>query len=214
VPRQRVCESFDYEVAIIELSEPELDAWVAEHAKQEFDLSGCLFESTLIRLADDDYVWFFNQHHLTTDAWSTSLIFTYMCEYYALALQGNLSSATVPPAYSEYVKYEHRQRESKAIGRAERYWNETLSMPLVPSDFFRPVPALRAGRTTRVPCYLGGVRSQRIRDLVTGGSFAALTEDMARFQVFATVLFAWLYRVTGNRTLTIGTPNWHTQPQS
>lgn len=207
VPRQRILDSFDYDLPVIELEESAVQAWISEHAEQDFDLSTCLFESVLIRLSHDDYVWFFNQHHLTTDAWSTSLIFANLRNYYMLALEDRLDEATVPPPFAEYVEYETRHRESKAVARAERYWNEKLATPLVPSEFFRPTPPKRRGRTSRVPCLIGSGRSQGIRDTVSQASFAALTQDMAQFQLFATVLLAWLYRVTGNTTLTIGTPN-------
>ena len=206
-PWQRVHQTFVYDLPVIELAESDVGPWVREHAEQAFDLAQCLYESVLIRLADDDHVWFFNQHHLTTDAWSASLIFATMSEYYALALNGRLQDAPPLPAFSAYIEFERKQRNSKALGRAESYWAQVLATPMKPSGFFRQTPPTRSGRTLRVACPIGPARSDRIRDAIEHGQFNALTGHMARFQLFATVLIAWLYRVSGNDTITIGTPN-------
>ena len=207
VPRQRVLESLAYDLQVVELDESDLTAWVADRAERKLNLAECPYDSVLLKLADDDYVWFLNQHHLTTDAWSVSLIFTHMSQYYVLARADRLDDAPMLPSFIDYLDYENRQQDSRAMARAEGYWNETLAVPLAPSEFFRSTPPKRSGRTLRTPNPLGKDRSRRVREAVARSTFKALTEDLARFQLFATTLFAWLHRVTGNRILTIGTPN-------
>lgn len=208
VPYQRVRENFSYEMRVVDdLPVGGLDDWIREHAAHAFALDGCLFESTLVRLAEDDFLWFFNQHHLTTDAWSTSLVFKYMQDYYSLALEDRLADADVPPAYREYIEFEASKLDSRAVKKAREYWQKRLHDASPGSEFYRPLPKNRSGRTVRMACHVGQERSERLRAVAKDGRFQSLTEDLARFRLFATALFAWLYRVTGNRTLTIGTPN-------
>ena len=56
IPRQRVHSSFRYDIQHLFMNRAELDAWIRDHAEREFDLERCLFESTLIELADNDFV--------------------------------------------------------------------------------------------------------------------------------------------------------------
>jgi amino acid adenylation domain-containing protein/non-ribosomal peptide synthase protein (TIGR01720 family) len=211
-PRQRFHESRPYDMAFIDLTgepDPEaaLAAWQREHAEALFDPSDSLFESTLIRLSETSHVWFLNQHHLITDAWSTSLIFRYQREYYALALAGRLDEAPVPPEFRSYVEYESAQRDTKAMARAQAYWRERLREPTPASVFYRPTPTGRSGRTLRIPCEFGAARSRRVKALADTDGFRSLSADLSRFQLFATVFFAWLHRVSGNTRLCMGTPN-------
>ena len=80
IPQQRVLDQLDYQIEIVDLSnesvpEQALADWIAIHNKQQFNLSQCSFESTLLYTGNGQTVWYFNQHHLTTDAWSISLIY-------------------------------------------------------------------------------------------------------------------------------------------
>jgi len=47
-----------------------------------------MFESALLKLADDDYVWFINQHHLICDAWGVTQLHRIQVEFYEAILAG------------------------------------------------------------------------------------------------------------------------------
>lgn len=211
-PRQRFHDRLLYRVELVDLAseaQPEaaLDRWQHEHATRSFDTSRLLFESTLLRVAQDDHVWFFNQHHLITDAWSTALLYRHTQAFYALAREGRLDDAVDLPSYRDVVEYENAGRDSRAAQRAASYWQSRLSTPLLPSLFYRPTPGDRTGCTQRVEFPMGRVRSHKVRTLAASDTYRAISEDLACFQIFATALFAWLYRISANRTLAIGTPS-------
>ena len=48
--------------------------WMSREAADPFGLEEPLCRSALLRIGDSDFVWFINQHHLITDAWSCSLL--------------------------------------------------------------------------------------------------------------------------------------------
>jgi amino acid adenylation domain-containing protein/non-ribosomal peptide synthase protein (TIGR01720 family) len=211
VPRQRFRFPFSYRVEVVDFSterEPRqaLETWIDERRQRDFDLGECLFESTLLKLDSACYVWYFNQHHLSTDASTTALLFQRMQEYYARASGGRLDQADGVPAYRDYVLQERAARDSASFARAQAFWQDRLSTPLQPSRFYRQPPAERSGQTERRTCQLGVDRSFRLRALAKQDAFRAFTQDLARFQVFATALFAYLSRITGNLQLAIGTP--------
>ncbi|NNF17646.1 MAG: amino acid adenylation domain-containing protein, partial [Gammaproteobacteria bacterium] len=212
IPKQRFHEHYRYQVEYVDLSssadvETTLQNWLKAHAQAEFDLGHCLYESTLIKIAAKEFVWFFNQHHLTTDAWSTSLIYKNVQEFYTLAKAGQLDQADYLPEYASYVEFEAAQRDTKAMRRARKFWQEQLQEPAQPSRFYRPVPRQRRGETHRIQCDIGVTRSERLKSLATEPKFRSITTDLSRFQIFATTLFAWLYRINSHRVLTLGTPS-------
>lgn len=210
-PRQRVLSALDYELDVVDLSaaaagEAALQAWLDAHRATHFDLAERHFESALLKLSPDEYVWYLNQHHVLTDATSVAILFEHMQGLYALALAGRLDEAESLPAYSDYVDYERAQCGKPAYERACAYWRERLAEPLVPSTFYGRQRGVRTGRTERVPMSLGAERSSRLRALAESTPFRAFTPDLAHFQIFATVTLAYLRRMTGNERLSLGTP--------
>ncbi|MFK8013840.1 MAG: amino acid adenylation domain-containing protein [Gammaproteobacteria bacterium] len=212
VAHQYVNSNFDYTVELVDLSDdpsPEdaLAAWQSQRAQQPFALDQCLFDSCIVRMATDDHVWFLNQHHLTTDAWSTSVLYQHMATLYELAERDALADAPALPAFTDFIEKEQRSRESKSMQRAQGYWAPRLETPFTPSSFYRPTPPTRGGRTRRVACPIGAARTRRIKDAAVSPTFRAITADLGQFQIFATAYCAWLHRLGGQREIAVGTPS-------
>ncbi len=211
VPQQRVLPEFAYAVPLIDFSqdaapEQRYAEWLARSKQRTFDLSRCHFDTALVKLGDDDFVWYLNQHHVLTDAWSVSVLYRKMQHYYGLARQGRLDQAEPLPAYQDYVAQDRRDRRSDRYAKAQAFWSEKLKTPVPPSSFYRRRGSTRSGRTVRIPCRLGAERTRRVRALTGDRAFQAFTPDLALFQIFATVLFAYLHRLSGQRAVSIGAP--------
>ena len=211
-PRQRVCDQRPYEVALVDLSDrPDprqaLRAWSEDRARHRLDLFQCSFDSVLLKLGEARHAWFYNQHHVMTDASAVAVLFERMQHFYGLAREGRLEEAETLPEYRDYVARLAGQRDSSLYRKAQAYWQEHLAQPAAPTSFYRRTPRDRSGRTTRIPCDLGTERSARLRALASSERFSAFTAEMSVFQIFATALFAYLHRVSGNNALAIGTPS-------
>lgn len=210
--KQRVLAQFDYQLEFLDFSgktnpEAALHAWIKQRKQINFDITHCLFDSALIKLEAQQYFWYFNQHHLLTDAWSTSVIFKNLSDFYQLAKSARLAEAKPLPEFNHYLLLEKNKQTSKAFARAKTYWTEQLNTPYVTSTFYRPVPQTKSALTRRVPCELGIQRSKRLRDLAVSERFAAFSIDLSLMQLFSTCLFAYLTRMSGNKDLAIGTPS-------
>ncbi|MEO0558815.1 MAG: amino acid adenylation domain-containing protein [Bacteroidota bacterium] len=214
IPFQRAKAPFAYTVERVDLSrQPDPDAafaeWAAARTRQVFDMSVQLFDAAFVRLAEDRHVWYLNLHHLITDAWSTSLVYQAMADFYARALDGTLAEAPPLRSYSEYVAYEQGNRDSRLTQRATQYWADQLEALPASVQLYGEQEARETTRTARVTRPLGAARSQRLRELAAKD--AALTEHVALFNRFATLLFATLHRVSGQTELAFGTPS-HNRP--
>ncbi len=211
-PRQRFLENAPASLQWVDLSgeaDPSLtlEDWLEVHTQRSFQLSECVYESALLKLADHRYVWYLNQHHLITDAWAVSVIFKRVSELYELARAESDLKTEPLPQFRDHIAFEKKKRSSKLNKIAEEYWAEKLERPMQGSEFYRTVPKNRLGRTERHRCNIGEKRSKAIRALAEKDRFKSLTSDLARFQIFCTTLFALLSRLTGNDRLAIGTPS-------
>jgi len=212
VPIQHVQPRMSYRMQLVDLAdEPDVAAavekWILQRSQQEFDLAVCCFDSALIKTGPASFVWYLNQHHLTTDAWSTSLIYRELALLYARLLAGGLQEDEESiPAYADYLAHERKQRGTPVYTNAVAYWDELAARPTPHVNLYGQNPAVRGNRTERLVCPLGQGRSQALRKLAETPGIRMLSLDMTLFNLFATVLFAYLYRVGGHTTQVIGTP--------
>ena len=193
-------------------NDEQLEQWLKERTRRNFDVSQCLYDSVLLH-ANSGSIWYFNQHHLITDAWSVSVIFRRMAAYYSALTAGSHPMMTSAPAFSEQIEREAGRKGSKLHAAADRYWADRLERPLQLPRFYRDIPATRSATTLRGAIDVDAAVSERIRQLPKQPEFAALTEDLGRFQVFCTALTAYLWRVCGSDSLAIGTPSLNRSSQ-
>ncbi len=168
-----------------------------------FDLHhGPLFAASLGRFADDDHVLVLNLHHITSDAWSLSVLLAELGEGYAAALEGR--APVLPELRIQYPDFAvwQRDRMGDEVAAAHlEYWSRHLAgapeLLSLPTD--RPRPA--------VATYRGALRYGDI----TGPALAAL-EDLARahgatlFMVLLAGFTARLGRLAGQDDVVVGAP--------
>ena len=217
IPQQTVLASFPYTLPLLDLShevnsQVVLQNWIATRCQQPLNLEKRLFDSALIKIASDQYVWYLNQHHLITDIWSMSLVYRYMSELYGQALGGNLAQSPKLPTYAQYISYERNYQNSPLYQKAIAYWQQQQDKSLQSIVFYGKTLTQTSARTHRVTCDLSqeGL-AQQIRAMATKAGIRSLTLHLSYFNIFATVLFAYLYRISGQEKLAIGTPA-HNRP--
>lgn len=216
LPRLDVLARLDCRPAIVDLAdEPDPEAaaraWIAARCRRAFDLAAGSLDTALLRLAAGRWVWYLNQHHLTTDAWSTALVYRLMARAYALAREGRLDELPPLPAHADFAAYERAQRESAARRAAQAHWLARTRQAAEPLRFYGRAPQRRRSATERLACPLGAARSARLKALAQAPGVRALSLHMTLFQLFATALFAYLGRVCDSRAPVIGSPA-HNRP--
>lgn len=218
LPRQRFLNSIDYPLPVYDVSDEDdpnaaCRAWIEIDSQHIFTPGEPLFRVALIKLADDKFTWYLNQHHLATDAWSVSIIFRRLSEQYReLTSRGHASSVELPP-FCDHLLKQLDDKSAARKARAEDFWRKRIDRPAAPSSFYRRTPPNRSSRTERVAVKFGRNRSDKLKTLATSSNFAALTPDLARFQLFATILCAYLFRVGGNERISVGVPS-HGRPDT
>ena len=211
VPQQKVLDRLPYEMECLDFSaaaDPAaaLAEWVERRCRVRFDLRERLFESALIEIAGDRFVWYWNQHHIVTDGAAVLLTYRHMSEFYGRSLEGRLNDMVALPRFQDYVEYERAQRVSPRYAEAEAYWKKQLAEKADPVNFYGGIQPKGTAKVQRLSVDLGARRTQRLKTLAGSEGLFSATEHASVFNVFAAALFAYLSRIHRNRRYSIGVP--------
>jgi amino acid adenylation domain-containing protein len=206
-PRRLVRQRVPARVEVVSVREDEVDdagvlALLEARTRRTFALDGALFDCCLIERRPDRFLWYLNQHHLITDAWSVAVLHRRLS-----ALYEGAHSADTPtfPQFDAYAEHQRSLRGSGRLARALAHWDAAVGQRTIP--LYGDTRG-GSGHTRRVRVRLGSDRTAALQAAARAVPFRALTAEQSRFQLFATVLLAWLHRVSDAETVAIGTP-WH-----
>ena len=224
IAQQRVAAEFAPTIELHDFSKhPDptaaLKEWAELRCQRVLDVSECSFDTALIKLDDANYAWFYNHHHVLTDAWSFQLIYEHVAEIYQALTEQSFDEteqrfdeteqrfdedefASRVKSFGDYVAFEEKAR---GTANQSQQWFDTKSGITPPSLYGQP-PSVASTTSQRITQPLGQRRSQRLRDLAMQPGIRSLTRHMSQFNLFSTALFAFLSRVSQQSTIAIGTP--------
>ncbi|MGI9553188.1 MAG: amino acid adenylation domain-containing protein, partial [Aurantibacter sp.] len=210
VPQQSTLPDFKYELETIrrdkDVDRQETDLWLLNRSKRIFDLSNPLFDSALLDLGENRFIWFLNVHHLITDALSSTIIFETMSKIYGLLKRGEAGEIKERPSYLEYIEYELAEKTSDLNKNARAHWKQKTSS-------FGDVPKLYGNkakqgttRSRRISVKLGVHRTKRIKEIAQLPELRMWTQHLTIFNLLSTLVFVYLYRISGQKKLVLGAP--------
>ena len=211
IPKQQFLANLDYNIKFIDFSnenhpKEKYKTWEKERVQILFDVQKCLFDCVLIKISDTNFIWYINQHHLITDGWSTTNVFSKMSDLYTKALQNEIDAVEELPKYKDYVSYCEEITNSGKTAEALKHWQEKLSnfIPTKPLYFKKDIPLKTDSERSLIQ--LGSERSLNIKEFANQKGIRGWTLDATLYNIFLTALFSFLHRVTGQENLTIGSP--------
>ena len=176
------------------------ERWRAERAARPFDLASGLHRAALVTLSETSRVFCLFLHHIATDGASIAFLVDHLAARYA----GR--PVVARPSFLDYVEAEHAYRTSASAAKHEAYWTAKLAGGTPPLSFYgRPRESLGV-EATRLWADGGTERLRRLEERGAEEPIHLINPAVSRLVAMATVLFAFLHRVTGNRKLAIGTP--------
>ena len=210
-PQQAVLAEVFYKMEMLDWSDREatfanVEKWAHERGQQKLDISERCFESVLIKLSDNKFTWFINQHHLITDGWAMTVLFRKMMELYQGSLNGQLETVPSLPQFRQYVEHEKLLEEKDEKVNNRDFWKEKQQLLPTPPQLYGQVNQTSTTRSKRVRFSLGQERSDRLRELALDLKLRHFTKDLTLFNFFTTLLYAYTYRVSNQSKITIGVP--------
>lgn len=206
IPYQYVQPKLPYELEVVDFSNNTSDIsipeWLEDRSRRLFDLTREVFDSVLIKIGPERYLWYLNIHHLVTDGVSRKIVFHRMAQLYGGLKQGGDAPEHQGASFFEYVGSRLEDRN----GDENAYWKERI-------QDIQEVPVLygvrhidKTTRARRLILNLGQKRSQKLRELAADPDLRSWTENLSLFNILASLLFIYLYRVSGQENLAIGAP--------
>jgi amino acid adenylation domain-containing protein len=157
-----------------------------------------LYRVFMVKVSDSDAGLYMNVHHIITDAWSISLIGSEIMRHYYALLNGENSESEMP-SYIDYIKKEEEYLNSPRFQKDALYWN----------SLFDEKPELTILKSNKNNAF--STVSKR-KTFILPKKFARKLEDycanskVSKYQVFIAGLSAYIFRVTSQKNIIIGTP--------
>lgn len=209
-PQQLILGDLPYDLEFLDWSdraEPSdgLVAWAEARSRQLFNLEQRCFDAVLIRLTNNHYAWYFNEHHLIIDAWGMTLQYKAMASFYWAMLSETIPDITLP-AFADQLASTPSAKTVESRAQACQYWESKLPKLPDPLSFYGKRVVYAGPQSKRMVLDLGTARSTTLRELATAADLRSWTAHLSLFTIFSTVLFAFLHRVSGRDRIAIGTP--------
>jgi len=210
-PRQKVLDELRCDVEYVDLStavDPRKTSryWLQTRCQEIFELDKRLFDAALIKLRDQEFIWYLGLHHIIADGWAIWIIHRHLGELYDLALAGLLPDKIDLPSFRDYVLFERAARNSSRYEKAKAYWTSKLAENIERIPFFGRTPPGRTARVARIPWRLGFDVSRRLKDRARQEGLFAGNLDASLFHILAAILATYLYRISGHPRVALGTP--------
>jgi acyl carrier protein len=171
-------------------------------SEKGFDLAtDSMLRALLIKVADEDHVFFLNTHHIASDGWSSGVMLNDLASFYSAALDNRADElAPLEIQYADYAVWQRDWLQGEVLDKQLAYWKAELAgaPPLLslPSD--RPRPAVQSFR--------GAVHESEIpKNLVDTLRLLGRQHGSTLFMTMLAGFEALLYHLTGQPDLVLGT---------
>ncbi|MEP0264422.1 amino acid adenylation domain-containing protein [Dokdonia sp.] len=170
--------------------------------EKPFDIGqGPLLRVYLFQLAESEFIFYCNIHHVISDSWSLDILFKDIFAFYSsfeLGVKNELPALNIQ--YKEYAAWQNEQLDKGLFKKEEAYFKDTFSGELPVLDFTnsKTRPAVRTVSGFALKSYLSKETTTMFKTLCSdnGGS------------VFMGLLAVWnvlLYKYTNSKDIVIGT---------
>lgn len=181
-----------------------VDAYIYEDSYKPFDLiNGPLIRSGLIQLSDQQYVFYFNMHHIISDGWSLDVMIKDVLSFYKIYQNGGnyYDLPELRIQYKDYASWQLDLLKSDEFKRHKAYWIENLAgeLPLLDFPSFKTRPLIKTYKGHHLKTYIS---PESVKKLSAFG-------QSHKGSLFMGLLSVWnilCYRYTANQDIIIGTP--------
>jgi amino acid adenylation domain-containing protein len=205
VARHRIVDAIPDPIEVVDLtgasdSDP-AGAWAQHRCAVPLDIERRTYDSALLRLPGGRYAWYLNQHHVVTDAWAMAILFERMEQLYVAARTHAAPEGQRLHGYRAFVDHERELREVRSSDRPP-----ASGSSIVPPAMYGTQGDPTSTGNQRITVELDASRRDALAALAARPGIRALTPDLTWFQLFATALFAFVHRTSGQSSITIGAP--------
>jgi len=170
---------------------------------QPFDfVRGPLVGAALLRLAEEEYHFWFLMHHIVSDGWSIGVLLKELSAAYEAFASGRQPELPkLPIQYADFAVWQRAWLQGETLDRQMKYWKERLGekVPTLELPTDRPRPPVQSYR---------GASLTHLMDLRLTGQLKALArrERVTPYMFLLAVFKTLLGRYTRQDDIVVGTP--------
>ncbi len=183
-----------------------IQSHIETESHQPFDLTQPpLLRTSLLRLADNKFIFTITLHHIISDGWSMPIFYRELSHFYtAFCTHTEPSLPPLPIQYADFATWQRQPAQEKAIEKEIAYWrNQLINMPPLlelPTDYSRPASQSYQGE--QVELTLPPALVDALRQLSQAHNATLFMTMLAAFNLL-------IYRLTAQAKIIVGTPMAH-----
>ena len=210
--RVRILDRPPRPTEVVDLPVTDLDAWSQDRIAQPIDATECVYDSVILRHADDDWTWWLDLHHVATDAAGSALVYAATSAAYRQLAAGDavdLADVLVGEFFdvAEALAREPGGRDTPAERADEWRTDREAAGPQPPIELYGPVGP-RTTLVDRVPVALDDTRRRRLDEAISG-PYRSISRELGLLGLGVMAAAIAVHRLDGRSTVVIGVPVHH-----
>ena len=177
-------------------------AYVEQDALKPFSLSeGPLFRVSLLKLGSEQYVFYYNMHHIISDEWSMAVLSKDVMMFYDAYQSESFEIPALNIQYKDYACWQLDKLNSESYKVHKEYWLDRLSgeLPVVDLPSYKIRPAVKTNTGKNLGTYLSKELTAKINEFVD-------SNDGSLFMLFLSAINVLIHKYTSNNDIIIGSP--------
>ncbi len=175
----------------------------ARLSRRPFDLRrGPLVGVALVRLTEDEHLFWFLMHHIVSDGWSIGVLVNELSAAYEAYDAGRRPELPeLPVQYADFAVWQRGWLRGEALARQIKYWKERLGggPPALELPTDRPRPPVQSYRGALLTRLVDAGLTARLKEL-------ARREGVTPYMLLLAVFKTLLRRHAGQEDIVVGTP--------
>ncbi|WP_027392682.1 non-ribosomal peptide synthetase [Aquimarina latercula] len=201
-------EELDFQIDIVDFSqEINKDECVRMYTREDsykpFDLvNGPLIRVSVLKLSNDQYVFYYNMHHIISDGWSIEVLAKDVLAYYEYYRNGKkLELPKLNIQYKDYAIWQQNQVKGDSFQNHRKYWLKQFSgeIPKLNLNIAKKRPLVKTNN--------GGVISHQL-SIETSAGLLELAQNTGTtlYMNVLSVVYMLLYRYSYQKDIIVGSP--------
>jgi len=184
-------------------TEKELEDYLHLMNNKSFDLEQVpLIIASLIKITDEEHVFFFSRHHIIGDGWSSQIIISEVVKIYNALVQGkeiNLPELNIQ--YKDYAVWFNEELQQEKHQASEQYWLQQFSgeLPVLDLPSFKIRPLVQTYNGDSLTHTFSKAFLEKLKTF-------SKEHDVTLFMSLMAGINSLLHRYTGHNDIIIGTP--------
>jgi len=183
-------------------SHQELDDWAAKRSAVPLDPRQKMFDCAVVSLPDNSHVFYWCQHHISTDGFNIALMLSKLSSIYTQLGEGAAPVIDIP---SYYAFLQAQREDNPRRNKIEQYWREKIAQKVEEPQYFGQA---FDHSHAKVRNYIELTREQReaIDAMLLQPGFKSIGRDMSLFSLMSAAMLVTGYRLHRHTELHLGFP--------